>query len=131
MDKAAHTDSAQLMQAEQQLAQAHVDLDLDTIAALLHRDYVIVQQDSRVETREMILASYRSGDRFWESASVDQLDVRLYGTAALVIGRWQAKGTNAGTQFDYAARFLSMWIKEDGRWQNVSNQSAEIPSRTA
>ena len=116
-----------IKEGEQRLAQAHVQLDLEAIASLLHHDYVIIQPDGRVETREMVLASYRSGDRYWESAAVDQLDVRLYGDAALVIGRWRAKGVNTGQPFNYAARFLSMWIKQDKHWLNVSSQSAEIP----
>lgn len=117
----------QVKAAEAQLADAHVRLDIDLIDSLLHPDYVIVQPDGMVETKRQVLASYRSGTRHWDSAKSDQLDVRVYGNMAIVIGRWQAKGRNGSVDFDYAARFLSVWIKQGGRWLNLSSQSTEIP----
>lgn len=76
-------------QAEGQLAAAHVQLDLETIEQLLHPDYVIVQPGGQIETKAEVLASYNSGTRRWDTAQVDQLDIRLYGDhTALVVGRW-------------------------------------------
>jgi ketosteroid isomerase-like protein len=112
--------------AERQLAAAHLTLDLDTIDRLLHPDYLILQPDGRFETKADVLASYRSGDRHWDTADVDQLDVRLYGSAAIVTGRWQATGVNSGQPFAYAAHFISTWLYEDSRWQNIAYQSSEI-----
>jgi ketosteroid isomerase-like protein len=42
-------------------------------------------------------------------------------------GRWRARGVNAGQRFDYTARFLSVYVKRDGRWQMVAAQSTPIP----
>ena len=112
--------------AEHALAAAHLTLDLATIDRLFHPDYRILQPDGRFETKADVLASYQSGSRRWDTAEVDQLDVKLYQTTAIATGRWQATGQNGDEHFDYAARFISVWIKEDGRWQNISYQSAEI-----
>jgi len=54
------------------------------------------------------------------------LDIRLYGQTALVVGVWKAAGCNNGQPFDYAAHFLSIWIKEGNRWLNLASQSTEI-----
>ncbi len=112
--------------AEQTLAAAHLTLDLDTIDHLLHPDYIILQPNGTLETKSDVLASYQSGTRRWDTAEVDKLQVRLYENTAVVIGRWQATGQNEDEHFDYTARFISIWIKEDGRWQNIAYQSAEI-----
>ncbi len=112
--------------AERQLATAHLTLDLETIDRLLHPDYLILQPDGRFETKADVLASYGSGERHWDTAEVDQLKVRLYGSAAIVTGRWQATGLNSGNPFDYGAHFISTWLYEDGRWQNIAYQSSEI-----
>ena len=53
-------------------------------------------------------------------------NVRVYGEAAIVIGRWQARGINAGQTFDYTARYMSVWVWRDERWQLVSDQSTDI-----
>ena len=52
--------------------------------------------------------------------------LRVYGTTAVVVGRWRDKGVNAGQPFDYAARYVSVWVKRDGEWRMVSDQSTPI-----
>lgn len=113
--------------AERELAAAHPTLDRAVLDRLLHRDYVIIQPDGSIETKAEIIESFATGDRRWDMAAVDQLDLRLYAGAAVVVGRWRAAGRNGDVRFDYAARFLSLWMNEDGRWQNVAYQSTEIP----
>jgi ketosteroid isomerase-like protein len=115
-----------VVQAEHQLAAAHLQLDLKTIEHLLHPDYVIIQPGGNVETKAEVIASYTSGTRKWDTALVDQLDIRLHSDTAIVVGRWRASGQHGTEQFDYAARFLSIWIKQSGRWQNIGYQSTEI-----
>ena len=121
-----------VIDGERQLAAAHLTLDLQIIDELLHPDYVIVQPGGQIESKQDVLASYQTGDRAWYSAQVDDLDVRVYGDTAMVVGHWQASGRNGTEHFDYAARFLSVWVNESGRWQNVGYQATEIeinPSR--
>jgi ketosteroid isomerase-like protein len=121
------TDAELVIYAEQRLAAAHLSLDLATIAALLHDDYVIVQPGGRVERKTDVLASYASGERHWDAAAVEGLDVKIYGeNVARVLGVWRASGTNRGEKFDYQAGFVSIWVKEAGEWQNLSYASASI-----
>ena len=113
-------------QAEYELAEAHIRLDLETIGRLLHPEYVIMQPGGQIETKEAVLAAYRTGNRRWDMAVSDELEVRLYGDAARVVGRWTAAGQNNRQHFDYKARFISFWVKEDDRWQNIAYQSTEL-----
>ena len=119
-------DLAAVAEAERELADAHLQLDLEAIERLLRPDYVIVQPGGRVETKTEVLASYRADGRHWDTAGVDQLDIRLYGATAIVTGRWRASGHSGLERFDYVARFLSIWLKEDGRWQNIAYQATEM-----
>ena len=116
----------QVKAAEEQLADAHVRMDIELIDSLLHPEYVIIQPGGIIETKDQVLKSYRSGIRYWESARSDELDVRVYGEMAIVVGRWQARGWNGSVDFDYTARFLSVWVRQDGRWLNLTSQSTEI-----
>ncbi len=118
-----------IAQAEGKLAEAHVQLDLRTIDHLLHPDYVIVQPGGKTETKAEVLASYNTGTRHWDMAQADQLDIRLSGDTAIVVGRWRASGQNGAERFDYAARFLSIWMKQDGCWLNIAYQATEIESQ--
>ncbi|MEM7345604.1 MAG: nuclear transport factor 2 family protein [Chloroflexota bacterium] len=115
-----------IAQAEEKLAAAHLQLDLKIIDELLHPDYVVVQPGGTLETKAEVLASYKTETREWNLAQVDQLDIRFQGDTAVVIGRWRAVGQHGAERFDYSARFLSVWVKQDGRWQNIAYQATEI-----
>ncbi len=112
--------------AEYLLAKAHLQLDLKIFEDLFHQDYLIIQPGGKIETKAEVIASYETGTRHWDTAQVDQLDIRIYSETAIVVGRWRASGQHGDEHFDYSARFQSIWIKQDGRWQNLIYQSTEI-----
>lgn len=110
-----------ILQTEKEWVEAHLRLDHATIARIMADDYVIIGKNGTVIDREQALASYRA--RRWEYAHSDELDVRVYGDAAVVIGRWTARGENNGKRFDYAARFMSVYVRRDGQWRIAAEQS--------
>jgi ketosteroid isomerase-like protein len=123
-------DTEIIIKAEQALARAHLELDITTIAALLHKDYIIMQPGGKIETKAQVLESYQTGDRYWNKAEVEELEVKIYGDMARVLGLWIAAGANLGISFDYQARFISIWIKQFDRWWNISYSSTEITDQT-
>jgi ketosteroid isomerase-like protein len=78
----------EIIAAERRLAAAHLDLDLQTIDQLLHPEYVILQPNGRIEGKGEMLASLGGGERSWEVAQSDQLEVLNTGQTAVVTGRW-------------------------------------------
>jgi uncharacterized protein (TIGR02246 family) len=119
-----------VLAAEREWVRAHQELDLQAIDRLMGDDYHIVQSDGRVAGKAEALASYQSGTRDWETAESDEYHVRVYGDTAIVLGRWRARGSNNGEAFDYAARFTSVYVRRDGRWQIVADQSTMIRPTT-
>jgi ketosteroid isomerase-like protein len=127
MDPSLQADLIQeVLQVEQAWVEAHRQLDVATLERLMAEDYFVIRSDGSVAGKGEDLASYSTGDRHWEYAEGDQYDVRIYGQTAVLSGRWRARGMNAGQPFDYAARFLSVYVKRDGRWQMVAAQSTPI-----
>jgi ketosteroid isomerase-like protein len=118
----------EVLQAEAEWVEAHRRLDLAAIDRLMGEDYTIIRPDGAVVGKAEALASYASGTREWASAEGDEYQVRLYGLTAVVIGRWRARGVNAGQAFDYTARFTGVYVKREGRWQIVADQSTPMPS---
>jgi len=47
-------------------------------------------------------------------------------TAAIVIGEQEGSGTYNGQPFVRKIRYLRVYLKRNGRWQNVAAQSALI-----
>ncbi len=119
----------EVLRAEREWLLAHLRLDVSALDRLMAPDYAQIDAGGRVVGREEVLASLRSGERGWEEAHSDEHRVRLYGDdVAVVVGRWRARGTNAGRDFDYAARYVAVWVRRDGRWRMVSDQATPIAS---
>ena len=117
----------EVLTVERAWTEAHLRGDVQTLAEIMAFDYVKIQPDGSLSDKTTTLASYEPDrQRTWEVARGDEYDVRLYGDIAVVIGRWTARGTNDGQPFDYAARFLSIYVRREGRWQMVAEQSTEI-----
>ncbi len=118
----------EVLGAEREWLEAHRRLDVPALDRLMAPDYAQIDASGRVVGREEVLASFRSGERDWEEAHSDEHRVRLYGDddVAVVVGRWRARGTNAGRAFDYAARYVAVWARQGGRWRVVSDQATPI-----
>ncbi|MFW9849711.1 MAG: nuclear transport factor 2 family protein [Candidatus Thorarchaeota archaeon] len=118
----------EVLQIEENWTEAHRQMNLDIIESIMADDYMKIQHNGNVIAKSESLAWYRSIQHNWESARSDQYNVRIYGDTAVVIGRWNAKGTTDGRMFDYSARFMSVYVKRMGRWQMVAEQSTPISS---
>ena len=90
-------------------------------------EYLQIDDRGRVIRKQEMLASFEGDKRHWDEAHSDEHDIRIYGDTAVVIGRWRGLGVNNGEAFDYRARYVSVWLRRDGRWQMVSDQSTPIP----
>ncbi len=119
-------DVESIIRAEQELAKAHLTLDIGSIDALLHEDFTNGQPEGKIETKKDLLNSYRTGNRHWNRAEVDELVVKINGELAEVTGLWKAAGTNNGKSFDYQASFVSIWMKVNGTWKNLSYSSSML-----
>lgn len=116
----------EILNVERRWVEAHRNLDLDSISDILADDYRQIQADGRVIGKDELIQSYSSGNRRWEIAESDDYEVRLLGSAALLIGRWRGKGENNGEAFDYTARFLAVYRLDDGEWKLVSDVSVPL-----
>lgn len=121
----------EVIQAEKAWVNAHRRLDIDALERMMADDYKHIRADGVVVGKAEDLASYQTGDRYWEFAESDEYDIQVYGQTAVLIGRWRARGMNAGERFEYTARFISVYVKRDGRWQMVAAQSTPLADQGA
>ena len=115
-----------IIKLDQLWAQAHKDLDLKIIEDILSDDYQQIQTDGSIIGKQALLASYGSGNRQWEVAVSSHHQVQFSGDLAILVGRWRGKGINNEKEFDYSARFISIYRLENGIWKMIHDQSAPV-----
>lgn len=116
----------EVLVVESKWVAAHNPVDIDMLNHILDESYRQVQADGSVIGKEEILISYRSGKRQWEIAQGDDYEVRVIGQVALVIGRWRGRGINSGEIFDYSARFVAIYRKDNSEWKLILDISIPL-----
>jgi len=114
----------ELIRLEKQWAAAVGD------AAFLKRitadEYVIVDASGDVRNKRQELAV--SQNEKFQTSTVDDLSVRVYGDSAVALGRYALTGTNMGQPYSETGRFTDVWVKRSGKWLLVSSQNTSLPA---
>lgn len=132
---AAQTPSAtdrEVLKLDQTLMDAFLKKDRATFEPLLAGDYVYIHSNGTMTNRTEEIAQTMSADVKWTASKLSNLKVRIYGDAAVVTGVLTHTGSAKG--YVGGARLIThLWVKRNGRWQNVGGQSTVVPAsaRTA
>ena len=116
--------------------QAIASIERDWMAALLKADEAALGQilakewvmtgDGETVTRAQSAATLKSGAYKIESATLRDLDVHVFGDAAVATMVVDMKGTFMGKPVPPVSRSTDFFVKRDGRWQAVSTQNTTI-----
>jgi len=101
--------------------------DLAALGPLLGDDLVYAHSSAAVDDKAAYIESMRSGAVKYESIEPREMQVRVYGTTAVITGAGRFRVTARGQALDNQLRFTDVWVLRDGRWQMVSWQSTRIP----
>ncbi|MBA3852838.1 MAG: hypothetical protein C0503_00395 [Gemmatimonas sp.] len=98
--------------------------DAAALAPLLADDWRLTHSDGRVQDKRDYLAELATGRR--TNGQVENLgvQVRSYGSTAVVTGISVQSGTNAGVPWSGRFRFTRTWILKDGLWVMVASHSS-------
>ena len=116
----------EIIQIEQDLAKALSNNDTKAILAVLSEDWKMVLGTGEILTRSDLMAAFESGKLKFSAYSSADLDVRIFGDAAVVIGSGTSKGTRDGNDFTGADRFTDVYVRRDGKWLCVSSHSTDL-----
>jgi len=116
----------EVIEVERRWVQVHRELDVGAIRQILADDYVQIRANGTVISKVEALQSYGSGKRRWDFADSDEYQVTVQGDVAILIGRWKGVGENDGERFDYASRFMAVYVQRDGAWHLAADQAAQL-----
>lgn len=111
--------------------QAFVHNDPKEMARLWSDDFVVTNPLNKFVTKKQVLGMVISGFLVITSYDRQTEYVRFYGDTAIVAGSekvvWGGKMPNAGKT--ERLRFTAVWMKQQGRWQEVARHANIVPEK--
>jgi ketosteroid isomerase-like protein len=117
-----------IKQAERDWATAVVKKDYAVLDRVLADDLAYTHSDGRLDTKQALIDSLRSGKQTYDAAEHQSIDVKMLGKdVALVRGRVRMTAA-AGGKPAVPANFsmLRVYQLKGGKWQMVGHQSARL-----
>jgi uncharacterized protein (TIGR02246 family) len=111
---------------EEEVAAATERNDADALARYMAPEFSFVNPAGILVSKEQFLNNIRTGRLRSTSYKVDEMQVRIYGNAAVVTYRSIVAGTAGLQEIAPRRRRTTMLIKRDGRWLIVAQQSTPI-----
>jgi len=116
----------QLKQMEDDWAKAIKDKEAATLRRIIAEDWVGTDDKGKVSNREQAISQITSYPDVIESNENFDMQVRVYGNTAVVIGGARERGTRNGTAYTDTYRWTDVFVKRGGRWQAVVSQFAKV-----
>ena len=113
----------------QAAADAYRAADIAALEELLASDITVVDPNSRVITRPAILEAIRAGAIKYNVFANRDVQARVYGDTAIVVGITEAKGTLLGQPFSAEVRFTDVMVRLQGKWKLVATHTSHMPPR--
>ena len=100
--------------------------DAATLERMTSDDYTFITLRGELRTKAEIVKGFATGAFKYESREISDLNIRVYGNAAVVTGRSTQKGTENGKDYSGDYWFTRVYVKENARWLTVALQTTLI-----
>ena len=125
----AGSDQQALIQIEHDWGNALVKGDVAAFSRCLADEWVITYSDGTLITKPMALTDLKDGALKIESLRLDDVKVRVYGDAAVVIGLITEKSKFNDRDTSGQRRFTDVFVRRDGRWQAVASHESPASAK--
>jgi hypothetical protein len=116
-----------ILSLEAQRRAAHLSGNAEQLASILADGFVDIGANGVRRTKQQNVEDTRAHVIQWTSLVARNEQVQVFdSTAAVVTGEQDGAGTYRGQPFARKTRYLRVYLKRGGRWQNVAAQSARI-----
>jgi ketosteroid isomerase-like protein len=107
---------------EYQWAEAQRLGKADVVGPMLAETFTNTDVDGETYGKPRLLLNLKGGK--WEVNGISDVEVKVYGDAAVATGSWKGKGVDGdGTRIDRTERWTDTWVKTpSGTWQCVASQ---------
>jgi ketosteroid isomerase-like protein len=130
-DKRQSRDREMIVQTVHDWLDALVRKDMNALNRIIADDYLITLSDGRIINKTEDLVPVAAPDLKFETANVEDLNVRIFGQTAVVTGRGIYQVNFKGRSSTIYERFTDVYVKRGGRWQPVASHSTTLTKPNA
>ena len=116
----------QIEQLEEARNQAILKGDAAAIERMTADDYTFITLKGELRTKAEIVKGFTSGAFKYQSRTISDLKIRVYGDTAVVTGRSVQKGIENGKDYSGEYWFTRVYVKQNGAWMTVALQTTMI-----
>ena len=96
---------------------------------LLNDRYVHIHATALVESKTQFLEAFKNGSRKYDPIKLEEVTVRVFGSSAVVTGKFNLKAFVRGNTIEGVNRFGLVLVKTQNGQQVVSFQATAIPQQ--
>jgi hypothetical protein len=119
-----------IAQIEAELTTALRSANLPVLERVWAPEYQFIAPNGMAFTRDAYLAMMKGRAVVYDQLELQNLKVRVFGESAVVTGRVDVRGRAMGHIVDGVDDFLTLYVKRDGRWQQVATHMLRVPGST-
>jgi ketosteroid isomerase-like protein len=116
----------QVAMLSKQYREAIVKGDTKVVDSILADDWVGINPAGDVESKAQQVKNLKDESVDFEAIDPEEVKVRVYGEAAVVMGRYHVRLTYNGQKVDHLVRTTEVFAKQGGKWRCVSTQVTRI-----
>lgn len=107
---------SKIKQQMEQLYQAMISKDIDTLESLLAPDYYLVHMTGYQQTKAEWLAQIVSEEMRYFSQTLDSIDVTVAGDRATIVSRNRVDARIYGSRHTWRLQLVSQLKYQEGQW---------------
>lgn len=115
------------LNAAERWATAVSQADIAGLNTLLHPDYMHVHATALVESKAKFIEALQTGARKYDPIKIEDSNVREFGDAAVISGKFVLKATTRDRVIEGVNRFLLLVVRTPNGLQVASFQATAIP----
>lgn len=116
-----------LIDVENKWVDALVKSDFTALDSIFADTYVDTDEHSHRGGKQDVLSFLKSGDLKLESIKLSDMQVHVYGDAAVVIGSSAQAGSFLGGPLATNIIFTDTFVKQNGKWRAVASHRSVAP----
>jgi ketosteroid isomerase-like protein len=117
-----------LVDVENKCVEALVKSDIATLDSIFADTYVDTDERSRRSGKEDVFSFLKSGDLKLDSIKLSDMQVHVYGDAAVVTGSAVQVGSLLGGPIATNVIFTDTFVRQNGKWRAVASHRSVAPA---